>query len=286
MKTGVDFMRKLMGMLLAVLLLVVPVSDSVLAEDNSRSFLFDLTVDGKDTRQVETGDIITIVLRLKRTDSSEAYPMYAMQDEIRYDSTFFKLVEGSALLNTGIASTDIGMIDHHRKFYMNYLSMSGGTQWESNMLIGSFQLEVIGTTGAAKIRNTDFLVSVQDGSDRYVSTGNDVTIILSADCIVSFETNGGTAIADQTVQFGEKLTRPKDPEKEGYELEGWYKDIHLTEEWNFEEDTVEENIKLYAKWVEYTPKETACQPWWIILLMIILIILVISYIVWKRKRQR
>lgn len=30
---------------------------------------------------------------------------------------------------------------------MNYLSVSGGSQWDSDMLIGNFQLKVIGTAG-------------------------------------------------------------------------------------------------------------------------------------------
>jgi len=31
---------------------------------------------------------------------------------------------------------------------------------------------------------------------------------------------------------------------------GWFKDIHLTEEWNFETDTVTGNMTLYAKWAD------------------------------------
>lgn len=249
-------MRKLLKVMFSIIVAVVMLvlfasgSASASAEDTSQTFTFELTVDGKDTKEVETGDIITVVLKLKRTDASEPYTMYAMQDEIRYDSTFFELVEESAILNNGISSTDIGTVDRYREFYMNYLSMSGGNQWESNMLIGSFQLKVIGTAGVTKITNQDYLVSTQDGSGSFVCEANDITVILSNDCIVSFETNGGSEIADQMVQFGEKITGPEDPKKEGYKLEGWYKDIHLTEKWDFDEDTVEENMTLYAKWIE------------------------------------
>lgn len=291
---GVDLMQKFLkvmfSIIVAVTMLFAPMAGSASAEDSSQTFTFELTVDGKDTKEVETGDIITVVLKLKRTDSTESYAMYAMQDEIRYDSTFFELVEGSAILNNGINSTDIGLVDQYREFYMNYLSMSGGSQWESNMLIGSFQLKVIGTTGVTKITNQDYLVSMQDGSGSFACEANDITIILSTDCIVSFETNGGSEIADQVVQFGAKITGLEDPRKEGYQLEGWYKDIHLTEKWDFDEDTVEGNMTLYAKWVENVTVDTGdtnpagCLWWlWIILLIIILILLAAWYD--KRKNK-
>ena len=272
---GTDFMRKLLVAMLAVIMLAVLGSGSALAEGTSQTFSFELTVDGKDTKEVKTGDIITVVLKLKRTDSAERYTMYAMQDEIRYDSTFFELVEGSAVLNNGISSSDVGLVDQHREFYMNYLSMSGGSQWESNTLIGSFQLKVIGTSGVTKITNQDYLVSLRDGSGSISCEANEVTIILSTDCVVAFRTNGGSELEDITVQFGEKIPRPEEPVKEGYELEGWYTDIHLTEKWDFDEDTVEGNMSLYAKWVEAEEGTTAPGTgaghgywmWWMLLLI-------------------
>ena len=64
--------------------------------------------------------------------------MYAMQDEIRYDSSFFRLVEDSALLGKGIQSTDISVLGGFREFYMNFLSFSGGEQWQPKTRVGSF----------------------------------------------------------------------------------------------------------------------------------------------------
>ena len=66
---------------------------TVEAAEDDMTFSFEMTVDGKDTKEVQTGDIITVVLKLKRTDAEEAYTMHAMQDELRYDSTFLELVE-------------------------------------------------------------------------------------------------------------------------------------------------------------------------------------------------
>lgn len=237
-------------MMLAFVLLSPFLFVTAEAADDSKAFSFELSVDGKDTKEVETGDVITVVLRLKRTDKSEDFTMHAMQDEIRYDSQFFELVEGSAVLSNGIVSTDIAMVDQYREFYMNYLSMSGGEQWKADSMVGSFQLKVIGTSGVATISNQDYLVSVKDGSESYKCDASDVTIIISTECVVSFQTSGGSEIADVKAQFGEKLACPEDPVRDGYKFDGWYKDIHLTEEWNFERDTVQGNMSLYAKWSE------------------------------------
>ena len=174
--------------------------------------------------------------------------MYAMQNEIRYDSEFFKLVEGSAMLSDGISTTDIGLRDNFREFYMNFVSMSGGESWGTKSLIGSFQLEVIGTSGVTNITNQDFLVSTTDGRDIYASACQDVTIILTTDCIVSFETNGGSEVPDQIVQYGETVKRPDNPVRDGYRLVGWYTDIDLQNPWEFDTDTVKGNMTLYAKW--------------------------------------
>ena len=125
----------------------------VMAADTSREYFFELAVDGKDTKQVQKGDVITVVFTLRRTDSDQDGLMYAMQNEIRYDSKFFKLVEGSALLSSGISTTDIGLRDDYREFYMNFVSLSGGENWTAERLIGSIRLEVIADSGVTKITN-------------------------------------------------------------------------------------------------------------------------------------
>jgi len=280
-------MKKVICIILALLIILPALGVPVKAADNAMTFAYELTVDGKNTKEVETGDIITVVLRLKRSDAQEPYTMYAMQDEIRYDSRFFELVENSAILREGIQSTDIAMVDHNREFYMNYLSMGGGSQWGADELIGSFQLRVIGSSGVTVITNEDALVSYKDGTGSYTCSVSDVTIIISADCTIQFESNGGTEIEDQIVRFGEKIIRPQDPVREGYRMEGWYKDIHLTDLWDFENDIVEGNMSLYAKWVvaepEPEPDNGLCWLW--LLLLLILLLIVILIITRKKKKK-
>lgn len=245
-------MKKLISFLLAVVLLLSCVP-TAFAADNSRKFLFELSVDGKDKKEAQPGDIITVVFTLDRTDSDADYEMYAMQNEIRYDSEFFKLVEGSAMLSDGISTTEIGLRDSFREFYMNFVSLSGGENWKANRLVGSFRLEVIGTSGVSKITNQDYLVSTADGKDTYAAECQDVTIILTTDCTVTFQTNGGTEIPSLKAQYGETIARPENPVREGYHLVGWYTDIDLQIPWDFDVDTVQGNMTLYAKWEQGNP---------------------------------
>ena len=69
---------------------------------------------------------------------------------------------------------------------------------------------------------------------------------------VTYNTNGGSLIAEEEVYEGEKVTRPTDPTKENNEFGGWYTDAELTNEYDFN-TAVTANLDLYAKWTEVTP---------------------------------
>lgn len=243
---------KFIKILLAAVLLIgvcLPISARAV-QTGDLSFAFELTMDGEEVKEVSCGDVITITAKLKRTDDNAPYTMYAMQDEVRYDGEFFELVESGTVLTPGISSTDIATTEQFREFYLNFLSMSGGTQWDAATQLGTIQLKVIGTHGVSKITHQDFLVSTKDGSSSYPCEANEVTVVVSTDCTVKFETRGGSEISPQTVQYGEKILRPDDPSRDGYQFDGWYADLDLTDEWDFEADSVEKNMTLYAKWVE------------------------------------
>lgn len=47
---------------------------------------------------------------------------------------------------------------------------------------------------------------------------------------------------------GSLVEKPEDPECEGYVFNGWFKDRKCTDDWNFETDTVTEDIILFALW--------------------------------------
>ena len=276
-------MKKFFALFLAVVLLLSCIPTAYAAEE--KEFFFELSVDGSDTKHVQPGDVITVVFHLNRTDEDAPYDMYAMQDEIRYDSNFFQLVEGSALLSDGIQTTDLGLRDNYREFYMNFLSLSGGEQWPARRLVGSIQLKVIGQSGVTQITNQDYLVSSADGTKHYEAACQNVTIIISTDCTVRFETNGGTEIPDQTVQYSEKVSKPEDPIREGYKLKGWYSDIDLKNRWDFDEDTVQGNMTLYAKWgqIEIAEEDSGCWMWWLLALILLALLLLLLLLLLGKK---
>lgn len=68
---------------------------------------------------------------------------------------------------------------------------------------------------------------------------------------VSFNTNGGSEVDNQTVKHGEKVNKPADPTKDGYTFEGWY---YQNEPWSFVGYVVTEDMVIEAKWkaIDYT----------------------------------
>lgn len=66
-------MKKLLCALLAALTLLASVVPAM-AVDESQSYLFELSIDGSDTKQAAPGDIVTVALALKRTTRTRATP--------------------------------------------------------------------------------------------------------------------------------------------------------------------------------------------------------------------
>jgi len=66
---------------------------------------------------------------------------------------------------------------------------------------------------------------------------------------VTFNLNGGTGVANVTAKHGEKVTEPEnDPTKDNYVFAGWYKEVELTNEFDFETEVITANTVIFAKW--------------------------------------
>ena len=65
---------------------------------------------------------------------------------------------------------------------------------------------------------------------------------------VTFDSQGGSKVASQTVKRGEKVEQPSDPTRSGYSFQGWYEEAECKNAWNFTTDTVTRNMTLYADW--------------------------------------
>ncbi|MCR5373617.1 MAG: InlB B-repeat-containing protein [Solobacterium sp.] len=76
---------------------------------------------------------------------------------------------------------------------------------------------------------------------------------------VTFDTDGGTEIAAQSVQAGDTAYRPADPAKDGYTFAGWYTDKEFSTEFLFSEP-VNKAMTVYAKWEEEKVIEPEPEP--------------------------
>ena len=259
-------MKRILACIVTVCLLSAMLCVPSLATDSSRSYDFDLANNGNHSVKAATGDVITVTLTLHRTDSTAAADMYGMQDEIRYDDSFFEIVEGGSLLTDGVASTDIALRGGDRAFYLNFVSLSGGESWQADTLVGSFQVRIIATSGTSTLKNENCIVSLKDGSDSYAVTVQDLTVTVSGECTVRFDPMDGGEVVEKTVPYGSLLEKPDDITREGYTVSGWYKDYDCTEPWDFETDTVDGNITLYAVWEE-AQETSGGIGWWLWLLL-------------------
>lgn len=64
---------------------------------------------------------------------------------------------------------------------------------------------------------------------------------------VTFETNGGSDISEQKIEYNSKASVPLEPIRIGYLFDGWYLDGYL---YDFD-SPVKKDIKLIAHWIEY-----------------------------------
>ena len=65
---------------------------------------------------------------------------------------------------------------------------------------------------------------------------------------VSFNSNGGNSVPDQEVIEGGLADKPSPPAKSGHVFREWYAEDGLTNLWDFDTDTVNNDMTLYAEW--------------------------------------
>jgi uncharacterized repeat protein (TIGR02543 family) len=109
------------------------------------------------------------------------------------------------------------------------------------VLSGTIELDADATLTAREGLN------VVSGVDGYGVVYNNGVYSLVACHTVTFETNGGSAVAAQEIVSGEKAIKPENPTMAGYTFQGWYSDSGLTTEFSFD-TVITTDITVYAKW--------------------------------------
>ena len=65
---------------------------------------------------------------------------------------------------------------------------------------------------------------------------------------ITFDSRGGSDVPAHNQMYGQLLELPEPPTREGYVFTGWYKDHACFVLWDLEQDTVQEDMTLYAGW--------------------------------------
>lgn len=68
---------------------------------------------------------------------------------------------------------------------------------------------------------------------------------------VTFDSKGGSAVDSQTVKDNSSASRPADPTRNGYTLDGWFSDESFQMTYDFS-SPVHSDLTLYAKWTAIT----------------------------------
>ncbi|MBR4868377.1 MAG: InlB B-repeat-containing protein [Clostridia bacterium] len=98
------------------------------------------------------------------------------------------------------------------------------------------------TTGTYEVRYTAT-------SEDFISHSTTVEIGYGRTITVKFDSNKGTKIESQTgLKYGDKINEPANPEKQNCEFVKWCEDSLLLNGWNFDKDTVKDDMTLHAKW--------------------------------------
>ena len=125
--------------------------------------------------------------------------------------------------------------------------LTGTWTWENDremIELGDFNETAVFTpddTNYAAIRVSDIAVNVYR-----LSSGSPSGI---ARYTVTFDSQGGSAVAQQTVTRNDPVSKPGDPTREGYTFDGWFTDADCTEAYDFSTG-VTGSLTLYAKWTQ------------------------------------
>ena len=131
-----------------------------------------------------------------------------------------------------------------------FAAMDAAADGDTVTLLSKYEGEAVTVSKAITVD----LAETGTASDKFVPTeayqmtteGTKLVFALKT-LTVAFNSNGGSAVASQTVTYNTAATEPPAPTRSGYTFDGWYSDEALTSAYNFS-TPVTGDITLYAKW--------------------------------------
>ncbi len=250
-----------------LLVLVLSLSSFVFAAGETLDF--DLSVDGKNAVTVPKGSIVTVTFKVTNPADAEEYNINSIQNEIKFDESFFSFVANSLTLTNPEAKGGLKEKFAGKRVYMN----DKETTYTKEQLVGTFNLKVIAESGSGKVESTEILAYNENGGAFSVRC-TDLTVTIGDGSggtgggegagnsgngggggggttqkhTITFKTTDGIELgrvekaSDSTVDLSKHKYH-----KEGYTFEGWYTDKELTDKVTSIKLTAD--VTLYANWV-------------------------------------
>ncbi len=148
-----------------------------LPEDDSLSFVFDLSSGGEHNMTASGGDTVTVEYRLFRADEDSSFMIHAVQNEIEFDTDVFELVEDGISCSYTVSTHDYG--NGKTRIYMNTFSaVPDGFEYEQGGLFGAIVLKVKedAPAGTYIISSENYKMSTSTGMAFYSSSSEDLNV--------------------------------------------------------------------------------------------------------------
>ncbi|HJJ30637.1 MAG TPA: InlB B-repeat-containing protein, partial [Methanocorpusculum sp.] len=152
------------------------------------------------------------------------------------------------LVNGNLVSTDVGpslkngtnassgIFWNNQSFFQNTLGWNFDNVWKMNDGNENYKLPVLKWQTTPVLADASYLIPVT----------------------VSFNSQGGSAVANQKITKGFNATRPADPTKTGYTFENWYNESACAGVFNFE-SMLTADTTAYANWTVYSTTNSSLE---------------------------
>ena len=150
--------------------------------------------------------------------------------------------------NDGVAESVLTFTENTFELVLNGVEKSGSYQVQE----GKYMLTFSDSTETATVTLAENALTLE-------YNGNTYTFLKKVNFTVTYETNGGSAVAAATVMNGKMAQKPADPTKNNCFFIAWYKDAAFTEAYAFDATPVTGDITLYARFEEVNADATEFQ---------------------------